>query len=134
MGRGLPIMANRTKVLISKIFDLGIGRDLVAYSGESARPFRSKAAATERRPARARQSTWLALPLRCRPRHHLTTAGFSREARAIAFDRGAPPIALIDGDALVGLLIEHGIGVEKRKIELWSLDASAFVGEVDNGA
>lgn len=58
----------------------------------------------------------------------ITTSGFTRDARAVAFDRGAAPITLIDGDTLVGLLIEHEIGVKKRKIELWSLDPEPFVG------
>lgn len=57
----------------------------------------------------------------------ITTAGFSRDARKVAFDRGAAPITLIDGETLVGLLIEHAIGVDRRKIELWSLDPDAFV-------
>ena len=58
----------------------------------------------------------------------ITTSGVTRDARNVAFDRGAAPITLIDGDALVSLLIENEIGVEKRKIELWSLDPEAFVG------
>ena len=33
---------------------------------------------------------------------------------------------LIDGDKLIDLLIEHGIGVKKNKIEVLSVDADAF--------
>jgi restriction system protein len=62
----------------------------------------------------------------------ITTSGFSQGARTVAFDRGAAPITLIDGDTLVGLLIEHGIGIEKRKIELWSLNPEAFVSLQDD--
>lgn len=58
----------------------------------------------------------------------ITTSGFTREARGVAFDRGVAPITLIDGDTLVQLLITHGIGVKKRNLELWSLDPGAFVG------
>ncbi len=61
----------------------------------------------------------------------ITTSCFTRDARAVAFDRGAAPIALIDGDTLIDLLIKHDIGVEKRKIELWSLNPDAFVERED---
>ena len=46
------------------------------------------------------------------------------------FDDPAP-ITLIDGKKLVELLIEHGIGVRKKAIELWELDASAFEDDSD---
>ncbi len=62
----------------------------------------------------------------------ITTAGFSRDARTVAFDRGAAPITLIDGETLIDLLIEHEIGVSKRKIELWSLQPDAFVATPDS--
>ena len=39
-----------------------------------------------------------------------------------AFAQGAAPITLIDGDKLVDLLIEHGIGVRKRAIEVLTFD------------
>ena len=39
-----------------------------------------------------------------------------------AFAQGAAPITLIDGDKLVDLLIEHGIGVRKRAIEVLTID------------
>ncbi len=45
----------------------------------------------------------------------------------MAFGRGAAPIALIYGRTLVKLLIEHGIGVEKRNLELWSIRPGDFV-------
>ena len=62
----------------------------------------------------------------------ITTSGFSSGARAVAFDRGAPPITLIDGETLIGLLIEHGIGVEKRSLELWFLRQEDFVFSEDD--
>ena len=57
----------------------------------------------------------------------ITTSGFTKDAKAVAFDRGAPPIALIDGTTLVKLLIEHDIGVEKRHLELWTIRPGDFV-------
>jgi restriction system protein len=43
-----------------------------------------------------------------------------------AFTIGAAPITLFDSDKLIDLLIEHGIGVRKRTIEMLAVGASAF--------
>ncbi len=56
----------------------------------------------------------------------ITTGGFSKGTREAAFERGAAPITLIDGDKLVELLLENGIGVRKKKVELWELHVEAF--------
>jgi restriction system protein len=56
----------------------------------------------------------------------ITTAGFSKGAVQAAFEPGAPPITLINGDKLIDLLIEYGIGVRTRSIEVLELDADAF--------
>lgn len=56
----------------------------------------------------------------------VATAPFSKGTVEAAFERGAAPITLIDGDKLVDLLIEHGIGVKKNTIEVLSVDADAF--------
>lgn len=45
----------------------------------------------------------------------------------MSFEPGIAPITLIDGDKLLDLLIEHGIGVRKRTVELLDLDAAALV-------
>lgn len=39
-----------------------------------------------------------------------------------AFAQGAAPITLIDGDRLIDLLIEHGIGVRTRSIGVLAFD------------
>jgi restriction system protein len=57
----------------------------------------------------------------------ITTGGFSKGTTQVAFEPGAPPITLIHGEKLVDLLIEHGIGVRSKTIELLELDADAFV-------
>ena len=44
----------------------------------------------------------------------LTTGGFSRGAQAEAVEPGKTRISLIDGEALLDLLIEHGIGVTQE--------------------
>ena len=72
----------------------------------------------------------------------ITTSKFSKGTREAAFEPGAAPITLIDGDKLVDLLIEHGIGARKRSVELLELDPAAFAGsdtgdgaaEEDDGA
>ena len=56
----------------------------------------------------------------------ITTGDFSRGTREAAFEAGAAPITLIDGDKLIDLLIEHGIGVRKREVELLEVDTGAF--------
>lgn len=52
----------------------------------------------------------------------VATSRFAKGAMEAAFAQGAAPITLIDGDKLVDLLIEHGIGVRKRAIEVLTID------------
>jgi restriction system protein len=56
----------------------------------------------------------------------ITTSRFSKGTIDAAIEPGAAPITLIDGEKLVELLIEHGIGVRKKQVELWELNTSAF--------
>ena len=55
----------------------------------------------------------------------VTTSRFAKGIQDAAFATGVAPITLVDGDKLVDLLIEHGIGVRKRTIELLEVDADA---------
>jgi restriction system protein len=64
----------------------------------------------------------------------ISTGGFSKGTVDAAIELGAAPITLIDGHKLVELLIEHGIGVKKKPIEIWELDASAFDAESEEEA
>jgi len=59
----------------------------------------------------------------------ITTSGFSSGAEKAAFEHGAAPITLINGDKLVELLTQNGIGVKKRKVEVWEFDPTAFEGD-----
>ena len=52
----------------------------------------------------------------------VATSRFASGAVEAAFARGAAPITLIDGEKLVDLLIEHGIGIRKRAIEVLTFD------------
>lgn len=57
----------------------------------------------------------------------ITTSGFSKGARDEARATGKAPISLIDGAALIELLIEHGIGVSKEPHVVLTLDEEYWV-------
>ncbi len=68
-----------------------------------------------------------ALPYHGAIRGTLVTLGkFSKGCKQSALFPGAAPIGLIDGDRLLELLLEHGIGVKKRPATLYELDESYF--------
>lgn len=52
----------------------------------------------------------------------VATSRFAKGAVEAAFAQGAAPITLIDGDRLIDLLIEYGIGVRTRTIEVVTFD------------
>jgi restriction system protein len=54
----------------------------------------------------------------------ITTSDFTKQARSEATATGLKPIALINGPALVELLVDLGIGVEKRQVEVIRFDPS----------
>jgi restriction system protein len=59
----------------------------------------------------------------------ITTGSFTADARKEATRDGAPPIDLIDGDRLCGLLKEYELGVRTEMVESVKIDAG-FFGEV----
>lgn len=63
----------------------------------------------------------------------VTTSRFAKGTQEAAFATGAAPITLIDGDKLINLLIEYGIGVHKRTIELLEVDSEAITNFDKNG-
>ena len=63
----------------------------------------------------------------------VTTSRFAKGTQAAAFATGTAPITLIDGDKLIDLLIEHGIGVHKRTIELLEVDTEALATDQKDG-
>jgi len=54
----------------------------------------------------------------------ISTGSFSSGTKQAAFERGAAPITLIDGDKLLDLLRQHEIGVSKQAIEYVEFDAT----------
>lgn len=54
----------------------------------------------------------------------ITTGDVSRGTVQAAFERGAAPITLIDGEKLLDLLIQYQIGVTKKPIEYIEFDGS----------
>ncbi len=56
----------------------------------------------------------------------ITTGDYGKGAKDAAFEMGAAPITLINGDTLIDLLIEHEIGVKKKTVDYYELDESAF--------
>jgi len=56
----------------------------------------------------------------------ITTSDFTKQARSEASAPGLKPIALIDGPSLVELLVDLGIGVEKRQVEVIRFDPAAL--------
>lgn len=54
----------------------------------------------------------------------ISLGGFAKGAQAAAFEPGAAPITLIDGEKLLDLLIENGIGVRTKTVEMLELDLS----------
>ena len=57
----------------------------------------------------------------------VTTATFTKAAVLEASAAGKSPIGLVDGQGLVGLLIEQGIGIKKRSVSVWRLDPDSLV-------
>lgn len=58
----------------------------------------------------------------------ISLGGFAKGARDAAFEPGAAPITLIDGDKLLDLMIENGIGVRTKTVELLELDEARLEG------
>ena len=52
---------------------------------------------------------------------------FAKGAKDAAFEMGAAPITLINGETLLDLLMQHEIGIKKKTVEYYELDESAFV-------
>lgn len=56
----------------------------------------------------------------------ISTGGFSRGTEQAAFELGAAPITLIDGERLLDLLIEHEIGVKSKEVKYFEFDETSL--------
>ena len=56
----------------------------------------------------------------------ISTGGFSKGTKEAAFEPGAAPITLIDGERLLGLLIDHEIGVKSREVKYFEFDETSL--------
>ncbi len=56
----------------------------------------------------------------------ITLGGFTKQAKSVAIIPNVSPIALIDGDRLLELLIEHDIGVRRSEIEVYEFDEASL--------
>ena len=59
----------------------------------------------------------------------ITTGDYGKGAKDAAFEMGAAPITLINGETLIDLLIQHEIGVKKKTVDYYEFDESAFQAE-----
>jgi restriction system protein len=57
----------------------------------------------------------------------ITTGHFTKGAQDAAFERGAPPITLIDGEKLVDLLIDKELGVKKNTVHYYEFSSDDLV-------
>lgn len=64
----------------------------------------------------------------------ISLGGFAKGAQNAAFEAGAAPITLIDGEKLIDLLIENGIGVRTKTVEVLEIDEAALHPPLEDGA
>lgn len=57
----------------------------------------------------------------------ITTSDYTKGTKEAAFEAGAAPITLINGDKLLNLMIEYNIGIKKKKTEFFTVDMDYFL-------
>lgn len=60
-----------------------------------------------------------------------TTSTFTKPAREVSIKKGAVPIVLLDGDSIVRLMLEKGLGITRRPLYVYAVNVEAVVGEAD---
>lgn len=58
----------------------------------------------------------------------ITTSDFSDEAKKVSSKRGAVPIVLINGDKIVNIMLEKGLGVRQEPLTITRIDEEFFAG------
>jgi len=56
----------------------------------------------------------------------ITTSDFSDEAKKVSTKRGAVPIVLINGDRIVNIMLEKGLGVRQEPLTITRIDEEFF--------
>jgi restriction system protein len=56
----------------------------------------------------------------------ISMGGFSKGTKDAAFEPGAAPITLIDGERLLDLLFENEIGVKSREVKYFEFDEASL--------
>jgi len=56
----------------------------------------------------------------------ITTGDYGKGAKDAAFEMGAAPITLINGETLIDQLIQHEIGVKKKTVDYYEFDETVF--------
>ena len=56
----------------------------------------------------------------------VTTSDFSDEAKKVSSKRGAVPIVLINGDRIVNIMLEKGLGVRREPLTVTMIDEEFF--------
>ncbi len=60
-----------------------------------------------------------------------TTSEFTEGAKAASLKRGAVPVILLDGESIVGLMIDKQFGVRRKPLELYFDEVDRLFGERD---
>jgi len=58
-----------------------------------------------------------------------TTSDFTKGATEVSIQKGAVPIILLNGHEIVDLMIQKGLGVERKPIQLYEIDEKIFFEE-----
>ena len=56
----------------------------------------------------------------------ITTSDFSEEAKTVSSRRGAVPIVLINGDRIIDIMVEKGLGVRQEPLTVTRIDEEFF--------
>jgi restriction system protein len=56
----------------------------------------------------------------------ITLSDFAKGTKNAAFERGAAPITLINGDKLIDYLIENEIGIKLKPLDYFVVDSTYF--------
>jgi len=59
---------------------------------------------------------------KCEQGIYFTTSTYTKGAKEVSLQKGAVPVILIDGELIVDLMIEKGLGVETESLKMYSIN------------